>query len=147
VEKIALYSRRFRFDIGLLTRRLVAATEWVFAAQQARNLKIGYFGASTGAAAAIQASTLTPGTVHAIVSRGGRPDLAGEYLSLLSSPTLFIVGGNDDQVIQLNVQAMQKIQCEKRLEIIPGATHLFEEAGALDQVGRFARSWFQRYLC
>lgn len=145
-ENVDLYTRQFRFDIGLLTRRLVSATEWASNASRLKKLKMGYFGASTGAAAAIRAASLMPDLIHAVVSRGGRPDLAGENLSLLRSPILLIVGEQDDQVIQLNTEAMQKIHCEKQLEIIPGATHLFEEPGALDHVAGLARTWFQRLL-
>jgi len=110
-------------------------------------LKIGYFGASTGAAAALQAAAEAGAAIHAVVSRGGRPDLAGEhFLSRVSAPTLLIVGGHDDVVIQLNKQAYAQLHCTKELVIVPGATHLFEEAGTLEQVARYAADWFNRYL-
>jgi pimeloyl-ACP methyl ester carboxylesterase len=111
-----------------------------------RLLRIGYFGASTGAAAALVAAAERPAAIGAVVSRGGRPDLAGPYLPRVRAPTLLIVGGNDFQVIELNRAAFAQLRCEKELVIVPGATHLFEEPGALDQVAQLAREWFQRYL-
>jgi putative phosphoribosyl transferase len=133
-----------RFDIGLLTRRLVGATRWLDGQDWARSLTRGYFGASTGAAAALAASVEC--NVTAIVSRGGRPDLAGAALPLVTAPTLLIVGSNDPVVIDLNKQALAQLACEARLEIVPGATHLFEEPGTLQQVARLATEWFQRWL-
>lgn len=132
-----------RFDIGLLTDRLVSATDWL--ADRLR-LPIGYFGASTGAAAALVAATRRATAVAAIVARGGRPDLAGAALRDVRAPTLLIVGGHDVEVIELNRVALQELRCEKQLVIVPGATHLFEELGALDEVARVARAWFERHL-
>lgn len=136
-----------RFDIALLTRRLLAATTWVKQQPQTRNFKIGYFGASTGAAAALQAAAELQNGVDAVVSRGGRPDLAGAAaLRKVSAPTLLIVGGYDDEVIELNEQAYALMNCEKELAIVPGATHLFEEPGTLEQAALTAAKWFVRYL-
>ena len=132
-----------RFDIGLLTRRLIEATDWLSGEAATQHLEVGYFGASTGAAAALAAERAS--VVGAVVSRGGRPDLA-ESLSAVKAPTLLIVGGEDRPVIQLNEQAFHALHCEKRLEIIPGATHLFEEAGALKRVSELARDWFRDHL-
>jgi dienelactone hydrolase len=133
-----------RFDIGLLTRRLAGATRWLQGEAWARSLSIGYFGASTGAAAALAASVECD--VDAIVSRGGRPDLAGSALSRVTAPTLLIVGSNDEVVVDLNQQALARMKCEAQLEIVPGATHLFEEPGTLEQVASLAAAWFQRWL-
>jgi len=133
-----------RFDIGLLTERLVGATRWLEQQDWASSLSRGYFGASTGAAAALAASVECP--VGAIVSRGGRPDLAGAALRQVTAPTLLIVGSHDPVVIDLNRQAMAEIGCEARLEIVPGATHLFEEPGTLQQVAALATEWFRRWL-
>lgn len=136
-----------RFDIELLTRRLLAATTWVKQQPQTRNFKIGYFGASTGAAAALQAAAELGNGVDAAVSRGGRPDLAGEAaLRKVSAPTLLIVGGHDDEVIELNEQAYALMDCEKELAIVPGATHLFEEPGTLEQAAHKAANWFVLHL-
>jgi dienelactone hydrolase len=135
-----------RFDIDLLARRLVHATDWLTHQSDTRRLRIGYFGASTGAAAALLAAAELPDLVGAVVSRGGRPDLAGPALPRVRAPTLLIVGGNDVQVIELNRAALAQLRCEKQLVIIPGATHLFEEPGALDEVARLAREWFRRHL-
>jgi putative phosphoribosyl transferase len=137
-----------RFDIPLLVARLVRATEWVLDDPAAHGVPVGYFGASTGAAAALEASTLLPeGTVRAVVSRGGRPDLAGDALQRVAAPTLLIVGGSDTQVIELNETALRLLGSrEKRLEIVPGATHLFEEPGTLEQAARLSYAWFDRYL-
>lgn len=143
-DEDAVYERRF--DIGLLTRRLVAATKWMQGQEEAQGLAIGYFGASTGAAAAIQAAAELGLYISAIVSRGGRPDMAGPYLDSIKSPTLLIVGGNDDIVMELNQQAYEKITAEKELKIVPGATHLFEEPGALESVAQLAAGWFGKYL-
>ncbi|MGD0478338.1 MAG: alpha/beta hydrolase [Nitrososphaerales archaeon] len=135
---------RNRFDIGLLAERLAAATGWLLG--QAGNLvSLGYFGASTGAAAALQASVERP-EVRAIVSRGGRPDLAADCLGSIRAPTLLVVGGRDEEVLTLNRQALVRIPAEKGLTVIPGATHLFEEPGALEEVTRAAASWFGRFL-
>jgi dienelactone hydrolase len=133
-----------RFDIDLLTRRLAGVTRWLSRQAWATHLRRGYFGASTGAAAALAASVECE--VHAIVSRGGRPDLAGAALPRVAAPTLLIVGSQDPVVIELNEQALQLLQCEARLEIVPGATHLFEEPGTLEQVAALALRWFRRWL-
>ena len=133
-----------RFDIGLLTERLAAATRWLGAQPWATSLTRGYFGASTGAAAALAASVDCD--VKAIVSRGGRPDLAGAALPGVTAPTLLIVGSHDPVVIDLNRRALAELTCEARLEIVPGATHLFEEPGTLEQVAALATAWFQRWL-
>lgn len=137
-----------RFDISLLGRRLVGITDWIERQPTLKNLRLGYFGASTGAAAALVAAGERPRLVRAVVSRGGRPDLAGAALERVMSPTLFIVGGRDSEVLDLNYAAMARLprHTEHKLEVIPGATHLFEEPGALDQVAKLARDWFQRHL-
>ena len=136
-----------RFDIPLLTSRLTAATAWLQRYPATQALKIGYFGASTGAAAALQAAAGPGKDISAVVSRGGRPDLAGEHaLGKVVAPTLLIVGGDDDVVIRLNEQAYARLACKKELVIVPGATHLFEEPGTLEQVARHAAVWFKRYL-
>ncbi|MFZ1548815.1 MAG: dienelactone hydrolase family protein [Candidatus Nitrotoga sp.] len=135
-----------RFDIQLLAQRLGYVTDWLKHNQSTHSLKIGYFGASTGAGAALLAAADRPQNVSAIVSRGGRPDLAGDALLRVKAPTLLIVGGEDHQVIRLNEIALAQIHGEKRLEIIPGATHLFEEPGTLEQVASLARLWFEHYL-
>ncbi|MDP2759645.1 MAG: dienelactone hydrolase family protein, partial [Sideroxyarcus sp.] len=136
-----------RFDIALLTRRLLAATAWLQAGPKTKTMKIGYFGASTGAAAALQAAAKMGDKIAAVVSRGGRPDLAGEVdLSRVTAPTLLIVGAADYGVIELNQQAYALMNCEKELILIPGATHLFEEPGTLQQAARSAASWFMRHL-
>jgi dienelactone hydrolase len=145
-EAIDRHTAHLRFDIGLLAERLVQATDWLAQEPDTKPLRIGYFGASTGAAAALVAAAERPQTVGAVVSRGGRPDLAGAALVRVEAPTLLIVGGNDVQVIELNRAALARLRWEKKLVIIPGATHLFEEPGALDEVARLAREWFQRHL-
>ncbi|HET9109245.1 MAG TPA: alpha/beta family hydrolase [Ktedonobacterales bacterium] len=145
-EAVDMMTAQLRFDISLLAERLVSATDWVSANAATRRLKIGYFGASTGAAAALVAAAERPSVVSAIVSRGGRPDLAGDALPRVEAPTLLIVGGLDDIVIELNQQALAQLRAEKRLQIVPGATHLFEEPGTLEQVARLARQWFTRHL-
>jgi pimeloyl-ACP methyl ester carboxylesterase len=145
-EKIERYTAHLRFDIGLLAERLVHATDWLAQETDTKHLRIGYFGASTGAAAALVAAAERPRKVGAIVSRGGRPDLAGAVLVRVDAPTLLIVGGNDLQVIELNRAALVQLRCERQLVIVPGATHLFEEPGALDEVARLVREWFQRHL-
>lgn len=135
-----------RFDIDLLTERLLAALAWLEASAETKNLKIGCFGASTGAAAALRAAA-QHASVAAVVSRGGRPDLAGApALAAVRAPTLLIVGGRDEGVIELNQQACALLQCEKQLEIVPGATHLFEEPGALERAAAHAAAWFARHL-
>jgi putative phosphoribosyl transferase len=146
-EAIDLHTAHLRFDIELLARRLVGATDWLTQRTDTRHLPIGYFGASTGAAAALVAATKRPDVIGAIVSRGGRPDLAGPALPRVRAPTLLIVGGNDVQVIELNRIALPQLGGDKQLVIVPGATHLFEEPGALDEVARLARDWFERHLC
>lgn len=137
---------RLRFDIAFLARRLVTVTDWL--AQQAdfRDLRIGYFGASTGAGAALVAAAERPQVIGAVVSRGGRPDLAGPALRHVHAPTLLIVGGADPDVLELNRLALQELRGDKELVIVPGATHLFEEPGALEKVAQLARAWFDRYL-
>jgi len=136
-----------RFDITLLTQRLLAATAWLQSNPGTQALHLGYFGASTGAAAALQAAAQMDGKISAVVSRGGRPDLAGEIaLSRVTAPTLLIVGGADYEVIELNRQADALMNCEKKLVLIPGATHLFEEPGTLQQAARSAAEWFVKHL-
>ena len=135
-----------RFDINLLARRLIGATWWLQDQSATANLPIGYFGASTGAAAALVAAAAATNLVSAVVSRGGRPDLAGDALHKVIAPTLLIVGGNDMQVIELNRRAFDLIPAQKKLEIVPGATHLFEEPGALESVANLAANWFEIYL-
>jgi putative phosphoribosyl transferase len=145
-ERIDLRTAHLRFDIGLLAERLVAVTDWLAQYPGTRHIRIGYFGASTGAAAALVAAAERPQLVGAVVSRGGRPDLAGSALARVEAPTLLIVGGNDFEVIELNRAALAQLRCEKQLVIVPGATHLFEEPGTLDEVARLAREWFEHYL-
>lgn len=145
-EEVDLRTRHLRFDIGLLAQRLVGATDWLSQNPETRHLHIGYFGASTGAAAALVAATERPDEVGAIVSRGGRPDLAGDVLPLVKAPTLLIVGGNDVPVIGMNREALAHMRAEKRLEIVPGATHLFEEPGTLEAVSQLAAGWFAHHL-
>ena len=145
-EVIDARTAQLRFDIELLAERLVGATDWLTRFPDTKHLRIGYFGASTGAAAALVAAAVRPDVVSAVVSRGGRPDLAGAALMHVRAPTLLIVGGNDGQVIQLNRAALAELRCEKQLMIVPGATHLFDEPGALDEVARLARDWFHGHL-
>lgn len=136
-----------RFDIPLLTRRLLVATHWLQTEQQVKHLPIAYFGASTGAAAALQAAAALGNKIKAVVSRGGRPDLAGaDDLSMVTSPTLLLIGGLDDVVIELNQEAYSHMHCTKHISIIPGATHLFEEPGTLETVASLASDWFKQYL-
>jgi pimeloyl-ACP methyl ester carboxylesterase len=135
-----------RFNIGLLAERLIGAADWLRRIEESRHLNIGYFGASTGAGAALVAAAERPDLVTAIVSRGGRPDLAGPALERVKAPTLLIVGGDDLPVIDMNRAALAQLKCEKRLTIVPGATHLFEEAGTLEDVARLAAQWFSRWL-
>lgn len=132
------------FDIDLLSDRVGMALDWL--AARAGPLPIGLFGASTGAAAALQAAAMRPEQVAAVVSRGGRPDLAGKRLAEVRAPTLLIVGGDDSQVLALNREALRQLRCEKRLDVVPGATHLFEEAGALESVAQRAAGWFTTHL-
>lgn len=134
-----------RFNIALLAGRLRRATDWLMGSPEIKNIKLGYFGASTGAAAALVAASERD-DVGAVVSRGGRPDLAGPALNRVKAPTLLIVGGNDPQVLELNRGALNQLSCEKRLEVIPGATHLFEESGMLEDAARRAREWFEQHL-
>ena len=145
-EAIDLQTRHLRFDIDLLAGRLTAAVDWLGKNPATRELAVGCFGASTGAAAALIAAAERPAAVGAVVSRGGRPDLAGEALSRVRAPSLFIVGGLDLVVIELNQEAMAQVPAEKRLEIVPGATHLFEEPGKLEEVARLTGDWFRRHL-
>ena len=145
-EEVDLRTTRLRFDIGLLARRLVGATDWLVQNPDTEQLRIGYFGASTGAGAALVAAAERPDEVGAIVSRGGRPDLAGDALPLVKAPTVLIVGGNDEPVIGMNEEALARMRAVKRLQIVPGASHLFEEPGALEEVARLATVWFARHL-
>lgn len=135
-----------RFDIDLLAKRLVEATYWLSSRPELQGKGIGYFGASTGAAAALQGAARLGKTIKAVVSRGGRPDLALPFLEAVLAPTLLIVGGLDSQVLDLNRQAFARLPAEKELEVIDGATHLFEEPGALEQVADLAQKWFSRHL-
>lgn len=137
---------RLRFDIDLLARRLIAATDWVRRRSETRGLRIGYFGASTGAAAALIAAAERADVVGAVVSRGGRPDLAERWLASVRAPTLLIVGGDDQVVLDLNRSALRLLRTTKELEVVAGATHLFEEPGTLDRVAELAAAWFRRYL-
>lgn len=146
-EQEDIYTAQHRFDIALLAKRLVGAAEWVRRRAETRDLPIGFFGASTGAAAALIAAAEMPGEVAAVVSRGGRPDLAGRWLDKVEAATLLIVGAEDDAVIGMNREALKRLgAARKELVLIPGATHLFEEAGALEEVARIAGEWFARYL-
>jgi len=139
-------TRRLRFEIDLLADRLSEVTRWLVGRPAARTLGIGYFGSSTGAGAALKAVTRTDQPIDAIVSRGGRPDLAGDVLPSIQSPTLLIVGGHDETVLRLNEQALAQLRCQKELKIVPRATHLFEEPGALEVVAHAAAAWFRRHL-
>src|SRR3954447_13563176 len=145
-EAIDVHTAHLRFDIELLARRLVGATDWLTQRPDMRHLPIGYFAPSTGAAAALVAATRRPDVIGAIVSRGGRPDLAGPALSRVRAPTLLIVGGSDPLVLDLNRDALRELQTEKLLEIVPGATHLFEEPGALQRVAEVATDWFEDHF-
>jgi dienelactone hydrolase len=144
-EMVDVRTAEYRFDIPRLGRRVVAATDWATAHPILGSLPVGYFGASTGAAAALIAAAERP-EVAAVVSRGGRPDLAGDALPVVRTPTLLIVGGEDEQVIALNEEAMRRMHAIVELAIVPGATHLFEEAGTLEEVERLALEWFRRYM-
>jgi putative phosphoribosyl transferase len=145
-EAIDTQTRELRFNIHLLAERLAHATKWAKQQEETRDLRIGHFGSSTGGAAALVAAVDLPQDIGAVVSRGGRPDLGGEALPKVKAPTLLMVGGNDDIVIELNEQARDRMRCEVKLEIVPGATHLFEEAGALEQVAKLANDWFLLHL-
>jgi putative phosphoribosyl transferase len=138
--------RRKVFDISLLAERLLTGVRWMQTESGMQGLKLGYFGASTGAAAALEAAAKEPKGVAAIVSRGGRPDLAMDYLDKVKAPTLLIVGGNDRTVIAMNREAFENLKCKKDIAIVPGATHLFEEPGALEEVARLARDWFLKHM-
>jgi pimeloyl-ACP methyl ester carboxylesterase len=144
-EQIDSVTRELRFNIALLTERLVDATRWVLKEPRLKELALGYFGASTGAAAALAAAARVP-EVCAVVSRGGRPDLAGAALADVRAATLLIVGAADREVLELNRQALAQLRCVARLEVVPHATHLFEEPGTLEKVGALAAEWFARYL-
>src|SRR5881275_2537779 len=141
-ESVDLYTREHRFDINLLAKRLVHATNWAKQQSQTQDFNIGYFGSSTGGGAALVAAAELPEDVGAVVSRGGRPDLAGEALPKVKAPTLLLVGGEDHVVIELNEQARAQMKCECKIDIVPGATHLFEEPGALEKVAKLASDWF-----
>jgi putative phosphoribosyl transferase len=141
-----VYSGHLRFDIGLLSRRLAIVTEEIADDPRSRNLGLGYFGASTGGAAALRAAAALGWTIGAIVSRGGRPDLAGEALAHVKAPTLLIVGERDEEVLRLNECAFEQLQCERSLAVIPHATHLFAEPGTLEEVARLAADWFRKHL-
>jgi dienelactone hydrolase len=145
-EAVDLRTRHLRFDVGLLGRRVIATMDWLAGDPTVGQLPVGCFGASTGAAAALIAAAERPERMGAVVSRGGRPDLAGEALRRVTAATLLIVGGNDIEVLRLNQQALRALAGEARLEIVPGATHLFEEPGALERVAVLARDWFVRHL-
>jgi putative phosphoribosyl transferase len=145
-EAVDLRTRRLRFDIDLLAERLAGTTDWLGQQPATRPLAVGYFGASTGGGAGLVAAAQRPEAVGAVVSRGGRPDLAGEALARVRAPTLLIVGGDDAPVIRMNEEALARLRGEKRLALVPGASHLFEEPGALEEVARLARDWFVRHL-
>jgi putative phosphoribosyl transferase len=145
-EAVDIRTAHLRFDIGLLAGRLVGATDWLANEPETRGLKVGYFGASTGGGAALVAAAERPDLVGAVVSRGGRPDLAGASLLQVRAPTLLIVGGRDVPVIEMNREALGQLRCEKQLEIVPGATHLFEEPGTLEVVAGLAERWFRQHL-
>jgi len=148
-EKIDNQTRRLRFDINLLSMRLISTLDWIINNSDTQNLSVGLFGASTAAAAALVAAAERPAIVKAIVSRGGRPDLAGkEILTKVTAPTLLLVGGNDEQVLKLNEEALKHIKAEKKkkLTVIPGASHLFEEPGKLEEVARLASGWFRCFF-
>lgn len=145
-ERLDAETAELRFDIRLLATRVTALTDWLADAEATAGLRLGYFGASTGAAAALIGAAASPDRVEAVVSRGGRPDLAGASLHVVRQPTLLVVGGRDAVVIDLNRRALQELAGEARLEIVPGASHLFEEPGTLEQVARLARDWFAHHL-
>lgn len=145
-EAVDMQTRHLRFDIGLLARRLMDATRWAKETENIKHLRVGYFGSSTGGGAGLVAAAELGAEIGAVVSRGGRPDLAGAALARVKSPTLLIVGGHDEQVIELNQEAYEQLACEKELKIVPGATHLFEEPGTLEEVARLAAEWFKDHL-
>jgi dienelactone hydrolase len=145
-EAVDERTAHLRFDIAMLARRLVGATQWLAAQEETKDLNVGLFGASTGGGAALVAAAEIPDRIKAVVSRGGRPDLAGRALPRVKAPTLLIVGGDDIPVIEMNRDACAQMTAERRMEIVPGASHLFEEPGTLEQVARLARDWFVRYL-
>src|SRR5437588_5143580 len=145
-ESVDIYTRHLRFDIGLLAERLVAATNWLKRTSELERLRVGYFGSSTGGGAALVAAAEVGDQIGAVVSRGGRPDLAGAALPRVKAPTLLVVGGYDEPVIKLNQEAYAQLRCEKELQIVPNASHLFEEPGTLEEVARLAAEWFQRHL-
>src|SRR5213594_1794400 len=145
-ESVDLYTREHRFNISLLAERLVHATKWAKQQKETKDLNIGYFGSSTGGGAALVAAAELPEDVGAVVSRGGRPDLAGDALTKVQAPTLLIIGVNDDIVIELNEMALDQMRCEVKLEIVPGSTLLFEEPVALEKVARLASEWFSLHL-
>jgi putative phosphoribosyl transferase len=145
-ELVDMRTAELRFDIDFLAERLVHATTWAKQQQQTRDLRIGYFGSSTGGGAALVAAAQLSNDVGGVVSRGGRPDLAGAALPKVQAPTLLIVGGQDEIVIDLNEQARNQMRCKAKVEIIPGATHLFEEPGALEQVAKLASDWFIKHI-
>lgn len=135
-----------RFDIDLLSNRVLDATDWLKGVPETASLRIAYFGASTGAAAALQAAAQRPESIYAVVSRGGRPDLAMQWLDSVKAPTLLIVGSNDEPVIPLNESAYDALRCEREMVIVPGASHLFEERGKIEEVARLAANWFKRHV-
>lgn len=145
-EETDIVTAEYRFNIPLLAERLIGATEWLRNDPKTKRLAFGYFGASTGAAAALIAAAKLPSEISAVISRGGRPDLAGKYLSNVVAPTLLLVGGLDTEVIELNRQAMNQMKVEKKIVIIPGATHLFEEQGTLEEVAKVSIDWFLKHL-
>ena len=145
-EEVDMVTGHLRFNINLLSERVIGATDWLTAYPKTKDLTIGYFGASTGTAAALVAASERPDVIAAIVSRGGRPDLAGKSLPQVKAPTLLIVGGNDFPVIDMNQDALEELRAEKKLVIVPGATHLFEEPGTLEEVSRLTAEWFVRYF-
>ena len=145
-EAADAYTGHLRFNIGMLSRRLVIVTQEIGDDSRSRNLGLGYFGASTGAAAALRAAAALGTSIQAVVSRGGRPDLAGQALAHVKAPTLFIVGERDDEVLRLNEEAFEQLQSAKSFAVVPHATHLFEEPGALEEVARLAANWFRKHL-
>ena len=145
-EEVDLRTAQLRFDIELLANRLLHATHWASKQRHLESLGIGYFGASTGAAAALISASKIPEEIGAVVSRGGRPDLAGSAIGGVHAPTLLVVGSEDHTVLELNRRAMSQLRCEKKLEILPGTSHLFEEPGALEEVARLAREWLEQHL-
>lgn len=146
LEEIESDDRQKVFDIALLAERLRAAADWLAHEPSTRSLRLGYFGASTGAAAALVAAARQPESIGAVVSRGGRPDLAWDDLPVVAAPTLLIVGGRDEEVLELNRQALERLRCTKKLVVVPGATHLFPEPGTLEEVATLAAGWFRQHL-